>query len=325
MSNTKTMTMKRVLSFVLVGLLSSASATPALVWKSSESTAATVHSSKSVSPHAIFDFILPATAESETVVFLLGRGEKGSETLTSLAAEGSLPGVSAKYDDADCIHHHVAGVRDSNAVAKEAGRARPSYNVVELSLSEYQNRPAIKEQLQEMEISATGMINKSLTKSKKRAKMIIKGDLFIVNVDATTDPKEIDAAVVSAIEDTSIDHVVLSAQRSLQEIKHEREHEMRRIMTIQEKAGRGHQSSRNNKKRRRLEENEDQEAEDNQEEDEEVDMTGVYYVSMTPNILAGILFMFLFTFIIIVGLGCMNQIQGGDVFATKLPNIGREA
>jgi hypothetical protein len=55
------------------------------------------------------------------------------------------------------------------------------------------------------------------------------------------------------------------------------------------------------------------------------DMTGVYYVQMTPNILAGILFGLLFAFIAYTGISCMGMITGQDVFVTKMPTVGREA
>jgi len=50
-----------------------------------------------------------------------------------------------------------------------------------------------------------------------------------------------------------------------------------------------------------------------------------YYVSMTPNILAGLLFFFFFVMSAIVGLGCMNRIEGQEVFTDKSPPVGREA
>ena len=54
-------------------------------------------------------------------------------------------------------------------------------------------------------------------------------------------------------------------------------------------------------------------------------MSGVYYVLMTPNILAGILFLLLFTLIAMIGLNCMGAIAGQDVFVSKMPTVGREA
>mmetsp|Transcript_10649 Transcript_10649/g.21904 ORF Transcript_10649/g.21904 Transcript_10649/m.21904 type:complete len:245 (+) Transcript_10649:29-763(+) len=50
----------------------------------------------------------------------------------------------------------------------------------------------------------------------------------------------------------------------------------------------------------------------------------VYYVAMTPNILAGILFGFLFVFMTIIGMSCMNDIEGQTVFVDKMPHVGKE-
>jgi len=50
-----------------------------------------------------------------------------------------------------------------------------------------------------------------------------------------------------------------------------------------------------------------------------------YYVYMTPNIMAGILFGILFTFCAILGFSCMNDLEGQTVFVSKMPTVGREA
>jgi hypothetical protein len=55
------------------------------------------------------------------------------------------------------------------------------------------------------------------------------------------------------------------------------------------------------------------------------DLSGVYYVSMTPNIFAGLLFAFLFTFITLIAVSCMGMISGQDTYVSKYPSIGREA
>ena len=55
------------------------------------------------------------------------------------------------------------------------------------------------------------------------------------------------------------------------------------------------------------------------------DMTGVYYVSMTPNILAGLMFGLMFVVITWIGVTCMGAIVGQDLYVSKMPTIGREA
>lgn len=49
-----------------------------------------------------------------------------------------------------------------------------------------------------------------------------------------------------------------------------------------------------------------------------------YYVKMTPNILAGVLFMFLFTFVVLTAFLCMNDIEGQTYFVKRLPVVGKE-
>eukprot|EP00518_Triparma_eleuthera_P003737 CAMPEP_0182453410 /NCGR_PEP_ID=MMETSP1319-20130603/484_1 /TAXON_ID=172717 /ORGANISM="Bolidomonas pacifica, Strain RCC208" /LENGTH=253 /DNA_ID=CAMNT_0024651341 /DNA_START=66 /DNA_END=827 /DNA_ORIENTATION=- len=50
-----------------------------------------------------------------------------------------------------------------------------------------------------------------------------------------------------------------------------------------------------------------------------------YYVYMTPNILAGVLFGFMFFVVAMIGFSCMNDIEGQTVFVSKLPDVGKEA
>ena len=92
--------------------------------------------------------------------------------------------------------------------------------------------------------------------------------------------------------------------------------EHRRLQAM-EKAGRKLQQSQ----RRRLEDA-------NQEENANGDdssLEGVYYVSLTPNILAGILFFLLFATVAFIGISCMGMIAGQDVYVKKMPSVGREA
>ena len=58
---------------------------------------------------------------------------------------------------------------------------------------------------------------------------------------------------------------------------------------------------------------------------ESIDLDNLYYVLITPNILAGVLFTGLFFFVTFLGMGCMNQIEGQTIFFAKQPPIGREA
>jgi len=79
-------------------------------------------------------------------------------------------------------------------------------------------------------------------------------------------------------------------------------------------------------RRRRLEQEEEGDGDDAANQDNNNgDMSGVYYVSMTPNILAGLLFGLLFIVVTWIGVSCMGAISGQDVYVSKMPTIGREA
>ena len=306
----------------LLAFIASAAAAPALVWKEGASNAP-VHSSEDVTPAAIFGDLLssaqPNDSSLSSVVFLLERGDKGSERLSTLASQGSLPGVAAKYDEAHAIHHHVSGVLNAPKVAAEATRVGAGHNIVQLSLSEFSSTQ--KSVPEEVEVSGSGILSRSAKLSKKRSKAIANAHVFIVTVDASTEPAEIDSIVVDAIENKSIRSVILSAVRSVDEVKLERNLENRRRLKMQEAAGRRMLAAKEANHRRL----EDQDQQQDDQEQNQDDMSGIVYVSMTPNILAGILFFFLFTFVTYIGIGCMGAIAGGEVLkTTKMPSVGRE-
>jgi hypothetical protein len=306
-------------------LLSSqpASAAPALVWKTAESAATRsttpcVHSSDEVTAATIFEHVLgptPNDSELAAVVFLLGRGDKGSERLSTLTKQGSLPGVAAKYDEADAIYYSVTGNLHAQNFASAVTRSSPAHKVVQLSFGEFMGLTLSDPQ--EMEISGTGVISKSTKTSKKKARALKNAHILVVDVDASIDPAAIDLAVVNAIEDKSIQSVVLSALRSTDEVKFEREVEYRHRQDMQEAAGRRVLAAKANGGRRRLDQGDDA-------ADDGSDYSSVVFVSMTPNILAGLLFFLLFTTVVYIGVGCMGMISGQDVYVSKMPSIGRE-
>ena len=76
---------------------------------------------------------------------------------------------------------------------------------------------------------------------------------------------------------------------------------------------------------RRLEDMQQEEGQNQNNKQADDDMAGVYYVSMTPNILAGILFTLLFAVTTWIGVTCMGMIAGQDVYVKKMPPVGREA
>jgi hypothetical protein len=169
-----------------------------------------------------------------------------------------------------------------------------------------------------MVVDASGIMSKSQAKKTKRAKQLEEANVLIVNVDANVDPQILDRAVMEAVQHDSIDSVMLTSVRSVDEVKHERIMMEHRRLQAMEKAGRKLQQSQ----RRRLE---DANQEENANADNDSSLEGVYYVSLTPNILAGILFFLLFSTVAFIGISCMGMIAGQDVYVKKMPSVGREA
>ena len=114
------------------------------------------------------------------------------------------------------------------------------------------------------------------------------------------------------ISSEGISRVVLAAQRSADEVK------LERGRLAQAKSGGSAATAATAAPRRRLEDQ-------NGDDDGAYDGDGTAYVNMTPNILAGILYTFLFLVVTQIGIGCMSQIQGQDVYVKKMPTVGREA
>jgi hypothetical protein len=139
---------------------------------------------------------------------------------------------------------------------------------------------------------------------------------LIVEIDSSTEPAIVDKAVVDAID--VYDNVVFTAVRSTDEVKQEREMAARRRLEIMHKAGNRMQQ------RRRLEDQQQQDGNGGQQQDNQ-DLSGVYYVHLTPNIFSGVLFFFLFSTVTWIGVSCMGMISGQDLYVKKMPTIGREA
>lgn len=310
--------MKRALLSIVctatVFLSSHVSGAPALVWQqpSNSETATTVHSSKATDLPSIVG------PHEKAVVFVLGRDpDDGSESLTTLSAAGSLPGVMSMYPAACHMHHSVGDVTSPHMIARSINKARKSPgHAVDMSLDEYDKLVAGQTK-EELEVSTTGMISKTAFKSKKRAQELEKAKIWIVRLDPA-EAEKADEAVVSAM--NTFDNVILTAARSVEEVKHERNLLSMHRVKQQEAAGKRRRS-----KRRRLEEEADEEDNNEEDEEEEEYVDELNFVSMTPNILAGILFFLLFTTVTWIGITCMGMISGQDVYVKKVPYIGREA
>ncbi|KAG7348191.1 hypothetical protein IV203_016896 [Nitzschia inconspicua] len=317
--------MMKVCTLIVATLVSTTLGAPAVVWKNGRSEQRFLHSSEHITASDLMATALPESeapdASSLSVVFLVGKGEDGSEQLSELASSGKLPKTSQKYSDAAGIYHHVSGIESSSTVVRDAVRASTNDRVLEVSLKELNQKLNSLDDAAtlEMEIDNQGNTIKPASKSSsKRARDLANANVCIVNVSSKGDVSDIDAAISSAIENKNVDSVILAGVRSIHEVKHERYLLSKRRMAIMEQEGNKVLDSR----RRRLEQAAEGEGGNIDASDY---LSGVYYVSMTPNILSGLLFFLLFIVIAYTGISCMGAIQGQDVFTDKMPSIGREA
>jgi len=321
--------MMRNCFFLLTTLLSSALSAPAVVWNSGDANGRALHSSEDLSITDVMNGVLSEApnADLSAVVFLIGKGEDGSEQMSQLASAGKLPGTSEKYNDASGVYHHVSGLESTSAVVRETGRAYgddKKNRVLKVSLTEFSRKLESLNAPVEVEIDSNGTpkqvsSNKSVN---KRARALALADVYIVNVSPTEDATMIDSSITGAIESKHVGSVVLAGVRSVDEVKHERLlHNKRRMMKMEEN---GRRLVDSNGRRRRLEQEEDGDANGDQANGDD-DMSGVYYVAMTPNIFSGLLFTFFFIAVAITGITAMGDIQGGDTFTDKYPSLGREA
>jgi len=318
--------MKTVSLLFLSSLLSSTLAAPAIVWKNdADSSTATSPQRTSRQLHAkdLFSTMMVVDDDdnSSSVVFVLARGADGSESLSTLAAAGALPQVETKYQMAHSIHHHVAGLESRDSMVRDCGKD----NAMVVTLGELSSKLSGSVPDASTITAEEGtMMSKQDKYAVKRARDISSAKVWIVEVDPRVDSVALDNAIVSAIDNDSISNVILTAVRSHDEVKHERTMIKHRRMTEMPTA-----TSTKGSGRRRLEEqdnnNNNGENQQDNNNNQDNDMTGVYYVSMTPNILAGILFTLFFATIAYTGITCMSMIAGQDVYVKKMPSVGREA
>lgn len=283
-------------------LVSGATAAPAIVWKKG-ATDSVVHSSESIAASSLFKEVSGARREQHlaSAIFLLNRAEDGSESLSTLASSGALAGISQKYNDAHSIYSHVSGLESPHKVASDVAKqssTETSSRVAQVTLEEF-NRKLLNSN------------NNDVDDTNPRSRELNQADILVINCNA--DAATIDSAVVKAIESETVDTVVLAGIRSVEETKHER-----RLLAMKKAP------TLVNAPRRRLEDaDENDDAANNKNGDD--DMEGVYYVLLTPNIFAGILFIIFFSVVAWTGINCMGEITGQDVFVHKMPPIGREA
>lgn len=292
------------------------SAAPALIWQqASGASSVPIYTSEDISEKELLRDIIDDS--SLQVVFVVGRQEDGSETLSSWTKAGSLPGVAGAAPRALAIHH-AASVHSTTSMAKTAKNI--DQTAIQVGLDELKYKIEHLRTADEIQVDADGeTVAKKMQQLQKRARAVENAKTLVVEVPADTDPSLLDAAIVDSIEREFT--VVLTAVRSVQEVKLERSRDAQaRVARMAET------SILSN--RRRLEEAQ-QEYDNNNQQGQNRNQgqqdQSVYYVSMTPNIMAGLLFFFLFTFIGLVGFSCMGMIAGQDVYVKKMPTIGREA
>lgn len=278
----------KLISLVGATIVASVQASPAIVWTKGLENSVQRHTSDIVDVHSVISDI-NSPLSLATVVFVIDRnGDDVNDSLTTLASSGALPQVQAKYDVASMIHHNVAGVQRTDILAKEARKNHA--NIMELALEDYLK-----------------MVENPGAEDKHGRSLSTAGVVFVRASPLKS--TELDSAVSRAVENAGIHSVILTAVRSTDEVKH-----TRNLMARQETENLYQQANS-----RRLA-NDDANAAANAQ-----DMTGIYYVPITPNILAGILFSIFFVCISYLAIACMGMITCSDVYAEKYPVIGREA
>jgi hypothetical protein len=320
--------MKSVL--ILAAAAASVSAAPAIVWKSgSSSLTGPSHFSNAIDARSLLtsvvgnesisnDSSLTSSSSLAAVIFLIGRTADGSEGFDSLASSGKIPGVQGRYLQADKVHHHVRGVESARTMASDARDAiggGAGVRVAQVSMAEFQRKLNSMAQTEAAVVAEDETTTKVSKAEQRRRLAISEADVLIVTVGVNEDPTNIDAAIISAIDSSVVRNVVLSSIRSTSEVKHARK------LAVGEKFAKKARSTNNHStnSRRRL-----QDEDAAEDADASSSTQGIYYVNMTPNIFAGLLFFFMFAFTAHLGLSCLNMIEIQDTFVTKYPHIGRE-
>lgn len=313
---------------LLAAVAASVSAAPAIVWKSGSSSSSTgpSHFSNAIDARSLLTSVVGNEGERNNdssstssslaaVIFLIGRSADGSEGFDSLASSGKIPGVQGRYLKADEVHHHVRGVESARTMASDARDAiggGAGVRVAQVSMAEFQRKLNSIAAVVARGEDETMKVSKA---EQRRRLAISEADVLIVTVGVNEDPTNIDAAIISAIDSSVVRNVVLSSIRSTAEVKHARK------LAVGEKFAKKARSANNHSSNNRRRLQDEDAAEDS---DSSSSTQGIYYVNMTPNIFAGLLFFFMFAFTAHLGLSCLNMIEIQDTFVTKYPHIGRE-
>jgi len=299
-------------STIFITLVASINAAPAVIWKKSQESSQTEHISQRTHISSVISSTFSNDDSSLDVFFLVGRDTDGSEALSTLASSGALSSVASRQPT--FLNHHVDNIESAFYVSKLAKEhldeaQSNTGKVLEISLSEF------NEKLEGVKIPIIDSESTTGQKRKHRRAVALDNANKLIVKAKRAESKELDAAVGRAIDSKTVGSVILAGQRSNMEVKEERNLVAKRRMA--QSAG---QPQFADSGRRRLEDADDANNNNND------DLSGVYYVNMTPNIFAGLLFTFMFLFVVQVGIGCLGNIQGPpDLYVSKYPSIGREA
>lgn len=322
---TMMMILSRASLLVLSSLLLSerCTAVPAIVWSKAGGNRALQAQPEYTSDELVLSQFVASldltSGKDLSVVFLLGRNANGSESVTSMA-----PFLTKTQQEMTPTtqHFHVSGMESGTVLVK----AIPQENaplLINLNEWSWKLNSTEKEEEEMVEMDSTGAIgipSKSQVKQSKRVRAMDSSSCFIVQVPSDIPAAALDATLAQALGHSAVSTVVLSSVRGVDEVKYERDLAMRRKLQQTTIVGGSKKQTTYDAAHRRLQ-NEEEGAEDNSSSD----LSGVYYVQMTPNILAGLLFFFMFATVAAIGLSCMNMIAGQDVYVHTMPSIGREA
>jgi hypothetical protein len=275
-----------------------------------------------------------------TVMFLLERDSKtGQELLTSMTP--MLQQTLQQAHTTPKQYSHVSGVESGAHVLKKckaATTATSNMNPVLVNLNELgyklnhtllSSSSSEKEMIMDVLGDATLSLppvknNKATVKKTKRNRMIEASNFVIVTVPHNIPVDVLDATVVQTIQHEHVQTIVLSSVRSVQEVKYERQLSMKRQLLdkaiIVDSTTAQTTTTTTDPYHRRLDQQNN-----NNNYNYGTNLSGTYYVQMTPNIFSGLLFFGMFTVIAMIGVSCMNMITGQDVYVSTMPSIGREA
>jgi len=232
--------------------------------------------------------------------------------MSKLSSTGKLPETQKRFENAVSVFYNVDNMESRHTVARDARTAiKSKEHVVYASLDDTLSK---LESLMDVsaEISETGDVVMSSRKSRRRVRALENARVLVVQV-SPDEIESLDSVIATSIDHPKVHSTILAGIRSTEEVKH-----ARKLIKVERRRGGG----RRRRRRRRLDEQvDDEEAQDDDAYDTNRD---VAYVYCTPNILAGILYMLFFTATALVGISCMTDIQGQDVYVSKYPAIGLE-